>query len=55
MCWEIDNAPYDKRSFEYHAELVCTHIDSFTDESGKLNITDILNYYDDIVDVFYEK
>ena len=55
MVWEIDNIPYDKRSFEYHAELVCTHIDEFTDENGKLNITDILNYYDDIVDVFYEK
>ena len=55
MVWEIDNIPYDKRSFEYHAELVCTHIDEFTNEEGKLDITNILNYYDDIVDVFYEK
>ena len=54
MVWEIDNIPYDKRSFEYHAELVCTHIDEFTNEEGKLDITNILNYYDDIVDVFYK-
>ena len=55
IIWEIDNIPYNKRSFEYHAELVCTHIDEFTNEEGKLDITNILNYYDDIVDVFYEK
>lgn len=55
IVWELDNVPYDKRSFEYHAELVCTHIDEFTNEEGKLDITNILNYYDDIVDVFYEK
>lgn len=54
ICWELDNIPYNKRSFEYHAEAICTHIDEFTREDGKLNITEILSYYDDIVACFYE-
>ena len=54
MCWELNNVPYDKRSFEYHAEIICNNIQSFTREDGSLNITDILNYYDDIVAVMYK-
>ena len=47
------NMQYNKRTHEMHAEYVCTHIEDFLREDGKLNITDILSYYDDIVAYFY--
>ena len=55
MIWELNNLSYDKRTYEYHAEYVCTHIEDFTTEDGKLDIEDLLNYYDNIIDYFYEE
>lgn len=48
------NMQYDERTCEMHAEYVCTHIEDFLGEDGKLDINDILTYYDNIIDYFYK-
>ena len=53
MIEELNTKEYDARSYEYHAEIVGLHYNEFLTED-KLNITEILSYYEDIIAYFYE-
>lgn len=54
MIWELSNVSYNKRAFEYHAEYVCTHVNDFVRDDGRLNISNILAFYDNIIGYLYE-
>lgn len=54
MIKELNTKEYDQRSYEYHAEIVGTHYEEFL-INGKLNVTEILSYYEDIIAYFYNE
>lgn len=54
MIKELNTKEYDARSFEYHAEIIGMNYETFM-LKGKLNIKEILSYYDDIIAYFYEE